>query len=101
MTALDRVLASIPDDGPISREEQLDLVADLLNRRYRVRAGAATPIPADVARVAAPPVEQTCPTCLLLLDEDGYCDSCGRLETNAPRRNNLSGERDAGLRRGA
>lgn len=88
MTALDRLIAAVNDDGPVSREAQLALVDDLLNRRYRREAPSL--------RAAVPPVEQTwtCENCRLDYDEP-YCSFCAANlmpqseTTNAPRRNLL------------
>ena len=85
MTALDRLLAAIDDDGPISRDDQLDLVNDLLRRRHRPERGRLTsnrvghPQSPTSDAQPVPPAEQivwTCRNCLRDWREP-YCDECG------------------------
>jgi hypothetical protein len=61
-TALDRLLLSINDDGPIPWESQLELVADVLARRVTLRR--VTPL---------------CGRCGSTLDADLFCASCGAI----------------------
>ena len=56
-TALDRLIESIDDESPVSRESQIELVADLLARRE-----------ADLCR-----------TCLIPF-RDSFCDVCGAIQ---------------------
>lgn len=64
MTAFDRLIEAVGDDGPVPREAQVALVESMLSRR-----------------LDAPPFAEqttwTCPNCLRDWPEN-YCQECGQ-----------------------